>query len=266
MEAVHNTRAARAAQAISDASAKFHFYQNLSTEIKLMIWDIIHANRWASGAHRFRLTLNPEDPTRLFVQPDKPQKHDASAWRERYALARIDKYSFDSWLRLERHTTLFCTETQRGRRARAERNEISARVGKGDLTTFLYNYGATQASLALLSPSANREVFAGITQIGVETGYMFRRSSRNSKYSPFSCGCDDDRHYWRPCLIGFIQFIRFFKDLQAFYLIGSFPPVYVESTLEYSGLHKSSEIRCKLDAYRYIKGESFDFPQCYACR
>ncbi|TGJ85520.1 hypothetical protein E0Z10_g3267 [Xylaria hypoxylon] len=199
---------------------EFYFYQRLPPELKLKIWEKVFED-WSPGAHWFYLIIRPRDPTRLTVVPDKYQKDDVSAWRQRRALSRIDKYSFDGLLKFERTAATLYKETSGRHTVRVEENGIAAMVdGRTDLINFRLRYGFTLASISLLSIKANSGVFANITQIAIEGEFFFYSNWRTRNYQPFVCSCPvPDPTHSQCCPIEFIRFIRFFKDLKVFYLV-----------------------------------------------
>ncbi|KAI0418896.1 hypothetical protein F5X98DRAFT_95919 [Xylaria grammica] len=201
------------------ALSEFHFYPLLPAEMKLEIWVEVFKH-WSSGVHCFTLTIDPDDRTRLTIQPSGYREDDSSAWRERYALARIDKYSFDGLLRFERRATTLYHDTLRRHTVRVEENGLSAVVdGKTDLITFRYQYGATRASLSFLDFSAHWDIFANITRIGVDYGYFIFGPRKHCKQKPFACMCPNINHSEVNCKRSWIRFIQAFKNLEVFYLI-----------------------------------------------
>ncbi|KAI0458265.1 hypothetical protein F5B21DRAFT_500527 [Xylaria acuta] len=208
------------------APTKFLFYPRLPPELKIMIWEYVF-EEWSSGAHRFRLTIAPEYPTKLVMRPDKDQKDDASAWRERLALAKTDGWSEDVFNTLQRKAKernqlkLLHKDTSYSRRRRVEENGVAANIyPETDLVTFRFNYGATQASLAILRSVENQEVFAGITQVGIEVDFLQKGYKSTKKYKPFWFMCNHGAHNSPgTCLDGVVKFLRWFKDLKVVYLI-----------------------------------------------
>ncbi|RWA04630.1 hypothetical protein EKO27_g10473, partial [Xylaria grammica] len=168
------------------ALSEFRFYPRLPAELKLEIWVEVFKH-WSSGVHCFTLTIDPDDRTRLTIQPSGYREDDSSAWRERYALARIDKYSFDGLLRFERRATTLYHDTLHRHTVRVEENGLSAVVdGKTDLITFRYQYGATRASLSFLDFSAHWDIFENITRIGVDYHYYVYGPKKRCKQKPFA--------------------------------------------------------------------------------
>ncbi|KAJ2991149.1 hypothetical protein NUW58_g2629 [Xylaria curta] len=216
MEGVNKAKPASSTMALTE----FHFYPRLPVELKLMVWVYVF-EALPPGAHRFRLLPDPNNEHKLIVRPDKDQKEDASAWRQRRALARTDKYALDGLLRFERRATLLYTDTAHRRTVRKEENGITAMIDGGiDLVTFRFNYGTSRVSLTLLQPSQNAETFAGITQIGVELSFFGVGSVPSYKFRPFAYPCTHNNVCGAFfCCEGMIRFIRFFKDLKMFYLI-----------------------------------------------
>ncbi|KAI0856728.1 hypothetical protein F4860DRAFT_528888 [Xylaria cubensis] len=225
------------------APTQFLFYPRLPTELKVMIWEYAFAE-WSSGAHRFRLLINPRSPTKLVLRPDNDQKDDASAWRERLTLAKIDSCSEYVFNKLQHEATrrnqlkLLYKDTSYSRRRRVEENGVAANIcADTDLVTFRFNYGATEASLALLSRVENKEVFSGITRVGIEVDF-FREGhmSKSKKYKPFGFQCSGgyggyhDAHPPGACVFEIINFLSWFKDLKVVYIIfalkhdGQLPP------------------------------------------
>ncbi|KAI1734641.1 hypothetical protein F4680DRAFT_453799 [Xylaria scruposa] len=209
------------------APTEFLFYPRLPNELKVMIWEYAFAE-WSSGAHRFRLFINPQSPTKLVMRPDNDQKDDASAWRERLALAKIDSCSKYVFIKLQRKAKqrnqlkLLYKDTSYSRRRRVEENGVAANIcADTDLVTFRFNYGVTEASLALLSHVENKEVFTGITQVGIEVDFLLKGCVRNSKYKPFRFHCRHPYGHHPPgaCQTGVVNFLRWFKDLKTVYLI-----------------------------------------------
>ncbi|KAI3318944.1 hypothetical protein HD806DRAFT_548791 [Xylariaceae sp. AK1471] len=200
----------------------FHPYPRLPAEIKLMIWECAWEDLYP-GAHSFRLTVNSKYPTKLILGPDKFQKDDASAWRERRNLAWIDRYSFHIQLKFERNAVTVYKNTTNNHTVKVEENGAVAMVhAKDDLVTFRFNYGTSLASLTLLTVDANVGTFAGITQIAIERDLLILGCKGPRKYLPFRCPCDRDifrRHGEQACKRGIINFLQFFKDLKVLYLI-----------------------------------------------
>ncbi|KAI0194307.1 hypothetical protein EV127DRAFT_478294 [Xylaria flabelliformis] len=211
------------------APTEFLFYPRLPTELKVMIWEYAFAE-WYSGAHRFRLLINPRSPTKLVLRPDNDQKDDASAWRERLTLAKIDSCSEYVFNKLQHEATrrnqlkLLYKDTSYSRRRRVEENGVAANIcADTDLVTFRFNYGATEASLALLNRVENKEVFSGITRVGIEVEF-FREGhmSKSKKYKPFGFQCSGGQHDTHPpgaCVFEIINFLAWFKDLKVVYII-----------------------------------------------
>ncbi|KAJ8129038.1 hypothetical protein O1611_g4597 [Lasiodiplodia mahajangana] len=229
---------------MSNARWDFPQYQNLPNEIKLMIWDNFYKGIWEGGAHRFQLSPDPEDPTKLSVKPDKRKHDDASWWRHRISVCCVDEFSWDRLLQFEHPNGYFYQATNHRGRIRAERADRAA-VGKDDLTTFRFHFGTTQASLALLSVEKNREVFSKIANIGVEYGFAQRGWLHTKRYKPFTCPCAGNVHSPRPCDPGFVNFIRFFKNLRAFFYICPvtvdrfiYGPALLSYCAEAQGLHR----------------------------
>ncbi|KAI0102524.1 hypothetical protein GGR51DRAFT_573998 [Nemania sp. FL0031] len=235
----------------------FPQYRRLPPELRLMIWDIYFEMFWTMGAHRFEL-VHDNDRTRLRVQPNNYQNNDESFWRHRLALCRVDKFSFDCLLRFERRNTIVYKELKR-RRAKKE-NGIRATVGKDDLTTFWFHYGATQASLALLSLNANRDVFAGIRYIGVENEFRQQGWLKSPRFRPFACACFGNVHNGGPCISGFVNFIQYFKDIRVFFFIVNVTfdsiPFNAQSTLPVLRLRRPEgpiKSEWKADIFRYFQ-------------
>ncbi|KAJ8110438.1 hypothetical protein ONZ43_g5870 [Nemania bipapillata] len=228
VDGVQGTNDAQAVQGSQVIKDEFHFYPRLPAEIKLMIWEFAQEELWTMGAHCFRLRLNPEDPTRLVVEPHKYNKEDASAWRERHAIARVDKYSFDRMLKFERLAPIICQDTWKKRGAQVDENRSLARASNDDLTTFWFNYGVSRASLCLISTTTNENAFAGITQIGIEIGHWDKGYQRVSKFRPFQCYCPNRGAWSTPyCDYSFVRFIELFRDLKSFYVICPIKPEYI---------------------------------------
>lgn len=191
-------------------------YRDLPAELKLMIWTLVFS-QWSPGAHRFRLTQDPETKARLVMKPDNIQKRDASAWRERRALMCIDRYALDCFRKIQRGTITLYKDTLHRHRVLVEENGAVAMVdAAADLVTFRFNYGVSAASLALLNPVANKRVFAGIEKIGVEIEFFTKGFSLTKKYKPFQY----HRHDIYPSLTGaIVDFMDNFRDLKTFYII-----------------------------------------------
>ncbi|KAI0554869.1 hypothetical protein F4679DRAFT_240292 [Xylaria curta] len=208
------------------APTEFLFYPRLPNELKVMVWEYAFVE-WSSGAHRFRLLINPQSPTKLVMRPDNDQKDDASAWRERLTLAKIDSCSEYVFSKLQREAKqrnqlkLLYKDTSYRRRRRVEENGVAANIcADTDLVTFRFNYGTTQASLALLSHVENREIFAGITQVGIELDFFWNGYMKTPKYKPFGFQCAHlGFHLPGTCPVGAVNFLRWFKDLKTIYII-----------------------------------------------
>ncbi|KAI1757522.1 hypothetical protein F4782DRAFT_546652 [Xylaria castorea] len=209
------------------APAEFLPYPRLPNELKVMIWEYAFAE-WSSGAHRFRLLITPQSSTKLTMRPDNDQKDDASAWRERLAFAKIDACSEYVFGRLQyeakerNQLKLLYKDTSHNRRRRVEENGVAANIhADTDLVTFRFNYGATQASLALLNHVENREVFAGITQVGIEVEFLQRGWNSTPKYKPFRFQCTHCQLFHPPehGPKGVVNFLSWFKDLKVVYII-----------------------------------------------
>ncbi|TRX92503.1 hypothetical protein FHL15_006670 [Xylaria flabelliformis] len=222
------------------APTEFLFYPRLPTELKIMVWKYAFA-KWSSGAHRFRLLVNPQFPTSLVLRPDNDQKEDASAWRERLSLAKIDSCSEYVFNKLQHEATqrnqlkLLYKDTSYSRRRRVEENGVAANIcADTDLVTFRFNYGATEASLAILSRVENKKVFSGITQVGIEVE-LFRKGYISKKYKPFKFRCRDHYNYHPPraCPYEIVNFLTWFEDLEVVYIIFA---------LKYEAQHASSNL------------------------
>ncbi|KAI0965859.1 hypothetical protein F4678DRAFT_467155 [Xylaria arbuscula] len=241
---------------------EFHSYPKLPAELKLMIW-ACHFKKWESGAHRFRLTIDPIQRDRLALTPDKDQKDDASAWRERNATARVDKYSFDAFrMKLERLPSVhslyqFPPAKRRGLKNYGRDALVNSET---DLVTFRFNYGTTRGGLNYLNLGANRDVFAGITRVGVEHEYFWRGWARDRTYKPLQCICQNPPSDHCPrCMI---RFLRYFKDLETLYLICPIKPsTFSEiAAIIYQAIPKTSRRLVKkgkrevsLDIFRYLE-------------
>jgi hypothetical protein len=205
-----------------DPPTKFHLYPLLPAEIKLMIWELAW-EELSRGAHRFKLTVNSKNPTKIILEPDKSKKDDASAWRVRRNFDRIDSYCFYVQLKFERGAVAVYKNTAYNRKARVGQNDTVAMVHtKNDLVTFRFHYGTSLASLIFLTIGTNAETFAGITQIAIERDLLIRGfTDSRQRYLPFRCPCDRDhaRHTTQVCCMGILRFFRLFKHLRAVYVI-----------------------------------------------
>ncbi|KAI1112520.1 hypothetical protein F5Y14DRAFT_463452 [Nemania sp. NC0429] len=191
-------------------------YQSLPAELKTMIWKWVIA-QWSSGAHRFCISQNLEDRAKLIINPDKKQADDASAWRERYRLMRIDRYAYRAFLWAQRNSIPLFKETLNRHRKWVEENGVVALVNPStDLLTFRFNYGHTQAAVALLSTEFNRTLFAGITTIGIELAFFTRGWYHTKNIMPFS---------YRVGEIGLtgaiLHFLENFVNIKTVYIICS---------------------------------------------
>ncbi|KAI0437851.1 hypothetical protein F4803DRAFT_555630 [Xylaria telfairii] len=210
------------------ASPQFHFYPRLPNELKCKIWEQVF-EEWSSGAHRFQLLNDPKSDTKLVMRPSNDQKDDVSAWRERLALSKIDAcscYVFHSRQRdasKRKRLRILYKDTAYSRRIRVEENGVVAMIDtETDLVTFKFSYGTTQASLALLySTIENKDIFAGITQVGIEMELLTKgHSKQDKKHRPFGfpCYC----RFFRilgDCHCGAVDFLRWFDDLKVVYII-----------------------------------------------
>ncbi|KAF2964316.1 hypothetical protein GQX73_g9261 [Xylaria multiplex] len=229
MEAVENTGEPVPSPT---AATVFHFYSRLPPELKLKVWTAFYEDP-LPGAHRFRLSILSSNYTRLAVRPDDDQKRDASAWRERRAIARVDKYAFDALLKLKRSATILYKDIAHNHPIRVWENGMTAMVnGKTDLLTFRCYYGYTKASVAWLSVRAHSELFANITQIAVDENNL---GGGNGKNRPFECLCLARHAATRKfCLRTLCEFIRFFKDLKVFYRAFSLDDLGLANSLDLS--------------------------------
>ncbi|KAK5630181.1 hypothetical protein RRF57_005896 [Xylaria bambusicola] len=198
--------------------ATFHPYPRLPAELKLEVWKYAF-EEWSNGVHRFRLFVDPARPTRLTYEPCNKEVDDVSVWRQRVGMASLDSFAFDEFRRFKATATLLHRNDTLGRKipGRALANP------KTDLVTFRFDYGETIASLVMLDPLETSEVFKGITRIGVELEFFNRGFGRNKAYKPFYCICPDghlagstSKDY---CFQQMFRFIRFFPDLEEFYII-----------------------------------------------
>ncbi|KAI1292965.1 hypothetical protein F5Y03DRAFT_400201 [Xylaria venustula] len=241
---------------------EFHYYQKLPAELKLMIW-AFHFKHWQSGAHRFRLTLHDTRQNRLALKPDLDQWTDVSAWRERNATARVDKYSFDAFhMELEKLPSVlsFCQLPPPGKRSKKNYGTRALVNDATDLVTFRFNYGTTRGGLNYLNLAANRGVFAGITRIGIEYSFFLQGWVRNSVYMPFQCICQvRTPNYCPKCIV---RFLRFFKDLKTFYLVFPIkesllkkePAILCQSKPKTSrALERKGKRQLSLDVFRYLE-------------
>lgn len=151
-----------------------------------MIWEQVY-EEWSSGAHRFQLLHDPKSDTKLVMRPDNDQKDDASAWRERLALSKIDPCSCYVFHHRQRDTRkrkrlrILYKDTAYSRRVRVEENGVIASIDtETDLVAFRFKYGATQVSLVLLQSAVeNKDIFAGITQVGIDMEFFTKGHSKS---------------------------------------------------------------------------------------
>ncbi|KAI0514688.1 hypothetical protein F5B22DRAFT_610438 [Xylaria bambusicola] len=135
-------------------------------------------------------------------------------------MASLDRYAFDQFLRFETTATLLHQYDTPGRKNpdRVLFND------KTDLVTFRFDYGETIISLVMLNGLENYFFLKGITRIGVEWDFL-RRVKGSKSFQPFRCvrgegGClHPTDHPAEICNKSVCRFLRWFRDLQEFYLI-----------------------------------------------
>ncbi|RYC65902.1 hypothetical protein CHU98_g347 [Xylaria longipes] len=238
------------------APTEFIHYPRLPNELKAMVWEYAFAE-WSSGAHRFQLVICRESRTKLVMRPDKVQKDDASAWRERLALAKTDYCSADVFRRIQckaegrNQLKLLCKDRSYIRRRWVE-DGFAAKIHlETDLVTFRFNYGLSDASLALLSPVDNKDLFTGITQVGIEvdlikTGYF----KRNQKTRPFRCLCRHPAHHYYHCHIEVAKFLQYFKDLKVVYIIFTLTSAHKKRISTFLSSHATVPSRLRAHGHR----------------
>ncbi|KAI0196458.1 hypothetical protein F4808DRAFT_439726 [Astrocystis sublimbata] len=204
-------------------------YKDLSMELKVWIWEHVAAEL-LSGAHRFRLTQHPKRPGRLVLTPGNDEKQDSSTWRERIRLAKIDGASLYAFTKLlakmeqGNEVKVVYHDTQRSRRINVAENGVAARVYRGtDLMTFRWNFGTTAGAAYALNTPANRSLFDGITQFGIEIDLIQKGWMHTTKYKPFVClDCiqvPGHAGVGSVCYAGVLRFLELFKDLKIVYIV-----------------------------------------------
>lgn len=203
--------------ALSDqATPTFHSYPRLPGELKLIIWKYAFAE-WSSGAHRLRLFINPIHPTRLAIEPLRKEAEDVSAWRARFRIACVDRWASKEYRLFLMKRARLLHQDEGFKQKYPARPYFNP---KEDLVTFRFDYGATMASLVMLDQVETREVFKGITRIGIEAEYFLQGFKRNKSFKPFRCMCTHPRAFRRDvCCQSLCRFLEWFPDLQEVYMI-----------------------------------------------
>lgn len=236
-------------------------YQSLPVELKIMIWTLIFA-QWSSGAHRFRLTRDPANKTRLVLDSDDVQKKDASAWRERRSLMRIDGCSYFSYPMMRVGAISLYRDMSKKFLGGMKDNGPVMVCPSTDLVTFRFNYN--QEFLKSLSRDIHRKVFAGIETIGVEIEFLTRGYTSTKTYMPFAYRM----HNSELARLDMITFIECFPDLKAFYLICPLTQDYIHKSIQELPLgtrklaplepasHKHSMPPLSIRLFRHLQGQS----------
>ncbi|KAI1821638.1 hypothetical protein F4861DRAFT_541806 [Xylaria intraflava] len=208
----------------------FHPYPRLPTELKLKIWAMAY-EEWETGAHHFKLMPAPVGKPGLQMKTFRSKKDDDSAWRERYALSKVDKYAFDTFIRFDKERTTFRLGSNSRRRVNQEEVKEVAKVdGIRDLVTFrisMENYSLSALSFDIdnIDNIDGWEKFQGITHIGLENRILDGQRPMGAPLSTrvFSCICPTVGATQplppRVCARNFITFLRLFPDLKSFNII-----------------------------------------------
>ncbi|KAI0487162.1 hypothetical protein F4859DRAFT_510945 [Xylaria cf. heliscus] len=169
-----------------------------------------------------------ESLTKLDMRPDDDQGQDASAWRERLALSKMDECS-NHVFKMYQHKAeergqlkLLYKDTARKRRVRVAENGVAATIiADTDLVTFRFNYGITQTSMIMLERGLqNKNIFAGISKVGIEIELLRDGYKHTPRFKPFWFPCHHgNAHPPGACWNGVVKFLRWFENLEVVYII-----------------------------------------------